>query len=161
MNAIASGIGIAVLVQLATFALHDTVPLGRWNKLGEFRREIPLGRRVRGSVLNGVTALVMVGMFYMGWLRGGDSAGDWRMALLVTAAVLLYMEFRAWWQPYLFGSSPEEVAKLLPNWQGTYAFLPVRNGIRPNAMHAIMHASTLAAFTLALVDHIARVRGVR
>jgi hypothetical protein len=161
MNWVERGIGIAVLVQLVTFALHDTVPLGRWNNLGRFKREIPLGRRVRGSLQNSVTALAVVGVFYMGWMRGGESAGDWRMALLITAGVLLYMEFRAWWRPYLFGSTPEEVAKLLPNWEGTYAFLPVRNGVRPNAMHVLMHASTLAMFVLAVVDHSVRMAGMR
>jgi hypothetical protein len=161
MNLVERGIGIAVLVQLVTFALHDTVPLGRWNNLGYFKREIPLGRRVRGSLQNSVTALAVVGMFTMGWMRGGDSAGDWRMALLITSGVLVYMEFRAWWQPYLFGSTPEEVRKLLPNWEGTYAFLPLKNGIRPNAMHCIMHASTLAAFVFAVVDHYSRMSVMR
>lgn len=158
MNLVEQGIGIAALVQLVTFAFHDTVPLGRWNNLGQFKREIPLGRRVRGSLQNSVTALAVVGVFYMGWMRGGASAGDWRLALLITAGVLLYMEFTIWWRPYLCGSTPEEVAKLLPNWEGTYAFLPVRNGIRPNAMHVVMHASTLAMFVLALVDRYSRMR---
>jgi hypothetical protein len=153
MNGVERWMMIALLVQFVTFALHDTVPLGRWNHLENFRREIPLGRRMRGSLLNSATAIAALVMFYMGWVRDGDSGGDWRMALLITLGVLVYMEFRAWWQPYLLGASPEIVAKLLPNWEGTYAFLPVRNGIRPNALHCVMHAATLAAFLLALVDH--------
>ena len=153
MNSWERSLEIALLVQLMTFALHDTVPLGRWNNLRRFRAEIPLQRRVTGSLANSVTALATVGMFYMGWLRGGKGDSDWQMALVITLGVLVYMEFRAWWQPYLFGASPEIVAKLLPNWERTYAFLPVRNGIQPNAMHCLMHASTVVAFVCALVDH--------
>jgi hypothetical protein len=161
MSGVQIGLGISVLVQLLTFALHDTIPLGRWNNLGHFKREIPLQRRVRGSVMNSVTALAAVGLFWLGWMRGGELAGDFRMALLIMMGVMVYMEFGAWWRPYLFGATPAIVEKLRPNWEGTYAFLPVKNGIRPNAMHSIMHASTLAAFVFALVDHFERMSSMR
>ncbi len=85
-------------------------------------------------------------------------AGDWRMTLLITLAVLVYMEFRAWWRPYLFGPTPAIVDKLRPNWEGTYAFLPERHGIRPNTMHCVMHAATVAGFGFALADHMTRSR---
>jgi hypothetical protein len=156
MHWIVRGLEIAVWVQFVAFAVHDTVPLGRWNNLGRFKREIPLARRVRGSLMNIVTAGAVVLLFYAGWAHGGDLAGDWRMTLLITLGVLIYMEFRAWWQPYLFGATPAIVEKLRPNWEGTYAFLPERNCIRPNAMHCVMHASTMAGFGLALADHFMR-----
>jgi hypothetical protein len=158
MTWVVRGLEIAVWVQFVTFAAHDTVPLGRWNNLGQFRREIPLGRRVRGSLLNVVTAGAAVVLFWLGWVSGGEMAGDWRMTLLITLAVLVYMEFRAWWRPYLFGATPAIIEKLRPNWEGTYAFLPVRNGIRPNAMHCVMHAATVAGFGFALADHMTRSR---
>jgi hypothetical protein len=131
------------------------------DNLAQFRREVPLKRRVRGSVANSATAGAVVVLFLLGWVRGGEMAGDWRMTLLIMMGVLVYMEFVAWWRPYLFGATPEIVEKLRPNWEGTYAFVPVRKGIRPNAMHAIMHASTLAGFVFALVDHVGRSRMVR
>ncbi len=111
--------------------------------------------------MNSVTALAAVGLFWLGWMRGGELAGDFRMALLIMMGVMVYMEFGAWWRPYLFGATPAIVEKLRPNWEGTYAFLPVKNGIRPNAMHSIMHASTLAAFVFALVDHFERMGSMR
>ena len=156
MNWIVRGLEIAVWVQFVTFAVHDTVPLGRWNNLERFRREIPLAPRVKGSLLNVVTAGAIVVLFYAGWVHGGDMAGDWRMTLLITMGVLVYMEFGAWWRPYLFGATPAIVEKLRPNWEGTYVFLPEKNGIRPNAMHCVMHAATVAGFGFALADHFMR-----
>jgi hypothetical protein len=156
MSWIVRGLEIAVWVQFVTFALHDTIPLGRWNHLARFKREIPLGRRVRGSVMNSLTAGGIVWLFWLGWAHGGDMAGDWRMTLLITMGVLVYMEFGAWWQPYLFGATPAIVQKLRPNWEGTYAFLPEKNGVRVNAMHCVMHASTAAGFGFALADHVLR-----
>ena len=161
MSWVVRGLEIAVWVQFVTFALHDTVPLGRWNNLAHFKQEIPLARRVRGSVMNSVTAGAVVLLFWLGWMRGGDMAGDWRMTLLITLGVMVYMEFGAWWRPYLFGATPAIVEKLRPNWEGTYAFLPVKNGIRPNTMHCIMHASTVAGFVFALVDHFERMGSMR
>jgi hypothetical protein len=160
MPLIVRGLEIAVLVQFVTFALHDTVSMGRWNNLAHFRREIPLGRRVRGSVMNSVTAGAVVVLFWLGWEHGGGMAGDWRMTLLITMGVLAYMEFGSWWRPYLFGSTPAIVEKLRPNWEGTYAFLQERNGIRVNAMHCVMHAATVAAFGFALADHMMRSRAM-
>jgi hypothetical protein len=156
MNWIVRGLEIAVSVQFVTFALHDTIPLGRWNNLGHFKQDIPLARRVKGSIANSVTAGAVLLLFWLGWMHGGSMAGDWRMTLLITMGVLVYMEFVSWWRPYLFGATPAIVEKLRPNWEGTYAFLPKRNGIRPNAMHLIMHAATLAGFGFALVDHSLR-----
>jgi hypothetical protein len=161
MSGVQIGLGISVLVQVVTFAVHDTIPLGRWNNLAHFKQEIPLQRRLRGSLMNSVTALAAVALFWLGWMHRGESAGVFRMALLVMLGVMVYMEFGAWWRPYLFGATPAIVEKLRPNWQGTYAFLPLRNGIRPNAMHSIMHASTLAAFVFALVDHFERMGSMR
>lgn len=153
MTHLQHGLEIALLVQLVTFVLHDTVPLGRWNNLAHFRQEIPRARRLRGSILNTATALGTVLLFWLGWIQQGFMAGDFRMTLLITLGILLYMELNAWWRPYLFGATPAMVEKLRPNWAGTYAFLPLRNGLRPNAMHSVMHASTLAAFVFALLDH--------
>jgi hypothetical protein len=75
------------------------------------------------------------------------------MRLIVLQAVLFTMELRAWWVPYIFGSNPETVAHLRPNWEGTIAFLPVRHAVRVNAMHCLLHVLTLAALVLATVEH--------
>jgi hypothetical protein len=156
MNWVVRGLEIAVWVQFVTFAAHDTIPLGRWNNLAHFKREIPLARRIKGSVANSLTAGAIVVLFWLGWIHGGDMAGDWRMTLLITMGVMVYMEFGAWWRPYLLGATPAIVEKLRPNWEGTYGFLPERNGIRPNAIHALMHTATVAGFGLALADHFMR-----
>jgi hypothetical protein len=160
MHWVMRGLEIAAWVQFVTFAVHDTIPLGRWNNLSQFQRVIPLGRRVRGSVLNSVTAGAVLVLFWLGWMRGGETGGFFRVALLVTLGVLVYMEFRAWWRPYLFGATPAIIEKLRPNWEGTYAFLPERNGIKPNAMHCVMHAATVAGFGFALADHFMRLHAM-
>ena len=112
MTHLQHGLEIALLVQLVTFVLHDTVPLGRWNNLAHFRQEIPRARRLRGSILNTATALGTVLLFWLGWIQQGFMAGDFRMTLLITLGILLYMELNAWWRPYLFGATPAMVEKL-------------------------------------------------
>jgi hypothetical protein len=135
---------IAVLVlQLLFLTLHDSVSLGRWNNLGPFRAAVPLRRRIIGTSMN--TALGLWAL-RLGWIHAVHT-------LAIVQFLFLVGEVLWWWKPYFFGASPELVARLRPNWQGTIAFLPERNGIQPNAMHTTMHTCTLLAFLLALVSH--------
>jgi hypothetical protein len=136
-----------LFLQLLVFMLHDTIPLGRWNNLPALRAAVPLSRRIIGTLINTALGLLALYFFHMSTMHH-DSMAMTRLILL--QAFLVFGEIRWWWYPYFFGASPELVARLRPNWQGTIAFLPERNGIRPNALHCVMHACTLTAFLLAL-----------
>jgi len=50
----------------------------------------------------------------------------------------------AWWIPYLFRYEPERAVRYQVMFGATHAFLPERNGIRPNTLHVILHLFTLA-----------------
>lgn len=62
-------------------------------------------------------------------------------------------ELQAWWIPYFFRSDPARAARYQTMFGNTHAFLPERNGIRPNTLHIILHVATLA--TLAVLAVIA------
>ena len=75
------------------------------------------------------------------------------MRFLWIAYLFLFIgELEAWWIPYLRGAKPERVARYETMFGATHAFLPVRNGIRINTLHVILHVLTVALLiTLALL----------
>ena len=51
----------------------------------------------------------------------------------------------------LFSRAAERAARYQAMFGGTHAFLPVHNGIRPNTLHVILHAGTLAILVVLVV----------
>lgn len=150
-DAVACALEIVVAAQLVVLALHDTVPLWRLNNLRAFKSAVPLRRRVIGTTINTATGVLALWLCHQAcW----HAAGGALIALIVLQAVLFAMELRAWWVPYFFGTTPDVVAHLRPNWEATIAFLPVRHAVRVNAMHCLLHSLTLAALVLAIVEHV-------
>jgi hypothetical protein len=142
---------ITLLLQLLLFLLHDTVPLGPWNNLTALRAAVPLRRRIIGTLMNAAIGLLAMYFFHMSSMPHSQMALTW---LIVLQAFMVYGEVRWWWYPYLAGAGPALIARLRPNWEGTLTFLPERNGIRPNALHCLMHSMTLAALVLAILAKI-------
>jgi len=60
----------------------------------------------------------------------------------------LYGALRAWWVPYLIFADPARAARYQVRFSNTHAFLPTRNGIRPDTLHLCFHAVLLTAFIL-------------
>ena len=145
---------LTLLLQLLLFLLHDTVPLGRWNNLTALRAAVPLRRRIIGTLMNTAIGLLALYFFHMSSMHHSQMALTW---LIVLQAFMVYGEVRWWWYPYFAGASPVLVARLRPNWEGTLTFLPERNGIRPNALHCVMHTMTLAALIFAILAKIAKI----
>jgi hypothetical protein len=52
---------------------------------------------------------------------------------------------RAWWVPYLRVADPVRAARYRNRFANTHAFLPERNGIRPDTLHVTFHAVFIAA----------------
>uniref|UniRef100_UPI001C2D1197 hypothetical protein n=1 Tax=Sphingomonas bacterium TaxID=1895847 RepID=UPI001C2D1197 len=77
------------------------------------------------------------------YARNGHPAWIWNW-LWISYAILFAGELRAWWWPYLFQPDPERAARYRGMFGRTSAFLPERNGIVPNTLHTILHASTAA-----------------
>jgi len=118
-------------------ALHDWLPLGRLNNLAGIRAVDTTRRLVVVTVLStlpfaiGLAASVyyaMTGfpMWVMVWLWISYGTGAYGM-------------LRAWWIPYLLIRDPVRAARYQQRFANTHAFLPARNGIRPDTLHVCFH----------------------
>jgi hypothetical protein len=68
--------------------------------------------------------------------------------LWINYGLLFVGELTAWWIPYLFHPEPERASRYQAMFGATHAFLPERNGIRPNTLHVILHIVTLTTLVL-------------
>jgi hypothetical protein len=134
------------LFHVLFLSLHDWVPLGNLNDVRAVHAANP-GRRLLATTLISVipyafglvASAIYFGKPYPAWLLW------W---LWVSYAVLFVGELRAWWIPYLLIPEPARAARYQAMFGHTHAFLPERNGIRPNTLHVILHAATLTTLVL-------------
>jgi hypothetical protein len=141
----------AILLALQCFhvlflALHDWIPLGTLNDLKAVRATYPLRKRIIGTLISlipfviGLAAsAIYFGRVYPAWLLW------W---LWISYGLLFFGELTAWWIPYLFRYEPERATRYQVMFGATHAFLPERNGIRPNTLHVILHFFTLATLVV-------------
>jgi hypothetical protein len=137
------GFLIDVLIALQAFvvlfiAAHDWVPLGRLNDVAAVQAADPTRKLVIVTVLStapfalGLAATLLFAPARLpGWLT-------WYLWISYGAAV--YGLIRAWWGPYLLYNDPVRAARYQKMFAKTHAFLPYRNGIRPNTLHVVLHA---------------------
>ena len=55
---------------------------------------------------------------------------------------------RAWWIPYLLVKDDARATRYQLRFAGTHAFLPERNGIRPDTLHVTLHVVILIIIIL-------------
>jgi hypothetical protein len=127
-------------------ALHDWFPLGRLNNLAGIRAVDSLAKRVAVTVLSALPyAIGLAGTIYYastafpGWL-------NW--LLWISYGIGLYGMLRSWWIPYLLIPDPARAARYQQRFDQTHAFLPTRNGIRPDTLHVSFHAVYLVLVAL-------------
>ncbi len=123
-------------------ALHDWIPLGTLNNLAAVRAANP-GAKVL------TTTLLSVSPYAFGLAASiiyfGRAYPDWLFWWLWISYGLLFLgQLRAWWIPYLVRPDPARAARYEQMFGGTHAFLPEHNGIRPNTLHILLHAFTVA-----------------
>jgi hypothetical protein len=122
-------------------ALHDWVPMGRLNDVKAVRANEPLGRLIAVTVLStlpfgfGAAESVMHPSRFPGWLM---------TFLWISYSVALYGLLRTWWAPYLLFEEPERANRYQAIHGRTHAFLPLRNGLRPNTLHVTVHLAVIA-----------------
>ncbi len=131
-------------VQVAFLWLHDWLPLGRLNDVEALRRTDPRGRRIRTTLIQavpwtiGFVASLIFTLDNRAWPL-------WLVLYLWISYWLLFLgELTAWWVPYLVQPDPVRAARYRTMFGRTHSFLPERNGIVPNTLHAALHAATLA-----------------
>ena len=145
---------ISALIGLQAFvvlylALHDWVPLGALNDVKAVQAADSRGKLLLITAISASPFAVglAASVFYF-----GHAYPLWLLAWLSISYVGLQAgQFRAWWVPYFFISEPARAARYHEMFARTHAFLPERNGIRPNTLHLIFNAALVAILTLLTV----------
>jgi hypothetical protein len=139
--------------QVAFLLGHDWLPLGRLNDIRAVHAADSRARLI-------VVTLVSAAPYAFGLAASLSEARrvwpDWLpIYLWISYGLLLAGQLRAWWVPYLITPDPARALRYESMFGRTHAFLPVRNGIRPNTLHLALHAATLTTLVLlyALPDH--------
>jgi hypothetical protein len=143
MNPVAVGTFIALQCFVVLFvALHNWIPLGSLNDVKAVRSVFPTRKLLRTTLINFTPAAIgLAGSVYYS-RRGFPGWLFWFLWILYGLAC--YGSLKAWWIPYIFGSEPARVARDQVMYGATHAFLPKRNGIRPNTLHVIFDIVTIA-----------------
>ena len=134
------------LFVVSFIAFHDWIPLGKLNNLAGIRAVDSLAKRIVVTVLSALPyAVCLAGSIYYasmafpGWL-------DW--LLWISYGIGLYGMLRAWYIPYLLIPDPARASRYQERFDQTHAFLPARNGIRPDTLHVSFHAVYLLLVAL-------------
>lgn len=144
---------IGQVMAVVFLALHDWVPLGKLNNVAGLAVDTT-NRLVFTTALSTMpfAAVLVVSIRFasikyptwlMWWLWG-------------TYLVCAYGILRAWWIPYLGTPDPDRAKRYRVRFAGTHAFLPERNGIRPDTLHVAFHALVVAI--LAVLSYLTFMR---
>jgi hypothetical protein len=150
MNLIAAGILIALQCFVVLFvAFHNWIALGSLNDVKAVRSVFPTGKLLVTTLINFIPVAIglAASVFYFrtgfpGWLF-------WFLWILYGLAC--YGSLKAWWIPYFSRPEPERVARERAMYARTHAFLPERNGIRPNTLHVIFDVVTVSILVVLAV----------
>jgi hypothetical protein len=123
-------------------ALHDWVPLGRLNDVAAVRAADPRAKRLAVTVVSALPFAVALAASL--WYAPGRFPA-WLMWLLWLSYLgATWGILKTWWLPYLFGPSAARAARYRAMFARTHAFLPARNGFRPDTLHVVLHAAVFA-----------------
>jgi hypothetical protein len=125
------------LVVVLFIALHDWIPLGRLNNLQGIRAADTTGKLLLVTLLSTLPFAIA---FAASAYYAGAGFPMWLFWLLwISYGAGLYGMLKTWWIPYLFVSDPGRVERYRVRFARTHAFLPMRNGIRPDTLHVGFH----------------------
>jgi len=127
-------------------ALHDWIPLGRLNNLAGIRAVDTKRKRLAVTALS----TLPFGIGFAASLHYGPTGfPGWLLWLLwISYGAGLCGMLRAWWLPYLLFEDRVRAARYQARFADTHAFLPIRNGIRPDTLHGGFHGLFLIACVL-------------
>jgi hypothetical protein len=140
---------IALQVFVVLFiAFHDWIPLGRLNDIRSVQSADSTAKLFIVTVLSTLPfavclagSIYYVGRHFPGWLI-------WTFWISYAAALVGML--RAWWVPYLLVANRARAARYQVMFSRTHAFLPARNGIRPNTLHVTLHIVIIAIVAIIL-----------
>jgi hypothetical protein len=127
-------------------AIHDWIPLGGFSNREGVRTADSTAKLLGVTVLSTLPfAIGLAGTFYY----SRQTLPSWLMWFLwITYTLGLYGMLKAWWIPYLMHADPVRAARYQQRFANTHAFLPERNGIRPDTLHFSFHVVLVATFVL-------------
>ncbi len=145
------GILIALQCLAVLFVgLHNWIPLGPLSDLPAIREEFPGSKLVTTTLINFTPVAIGLTASILTFRRGFPEWLFWW--LWINYGIACYGSLRAWWIPYLFRAEPERAARNEKLYGKTHAFLPKRNGTRPNTLHVYFDVLTIAIIiTLAVL----------
>ena len=127
-------------------ALHDWIPLGRLSDVKAVRAENPVSKLIAGTMISLVPFAIGFGASAIHSRRAYPSWLVWW--LWISYSLLFVGELEAWWVPYLIRAEPARAERYRVMFGATHAFLPERNGIRPNTLHVILHLATVTTLVV-------------
>ncbi|MGH6987720.1 MAG: hypothetical protein ACRED9_12910 [Caulobacteraceae bacterium] len=137
-------IGLQVFV-VAFLGLHDYVPLPPLNDVAAVQAA---DSRPKLAAVTLMSTLPFAFGLLATIAYADRGLPGWLMWWLwLTFGAVFLGGIRAWWIPYFLVQEPAWAARYSAMFGATHAFLPERNGIRPNTLHIILHltlASVLA-----------------
>lgn len=146
MNAVVVAFLACQLIVVIFIALHDWVPLGALNNLAGIREADAPATLLWTTLISTLPfAIGLIATAYYAFSRFPMWLGDF---LWITYTAGVYGMLRAWWVPYLLIPDPVRAARYQVRFSKTHAFLPTRNGIRPDTLHVCFHAVLIATFVL-------------
>ena len=134
----------AVLLALQSFHVlfllfHGWMPLGCLNDVRAVQAAHPPRLFLIGTLVSSL--LPAIGLL-MSFLYRGEVWPAWLATYLAFTYLFLFAgEIKAWWAGYIFGYRSDRVHSYRAMYGKTVAFLPERNGIRPNALHVTLHTA--------------------
>ncbi len=130
-------------------ALHDWIPLGKLTHLPGIRAADTRGRLL---LVTGISALPFAVGFAASAHYAAAGLPMWLMWWLwISYATGVYGMLRAWWVPYLLIEDRARATRYQERFAHTHAFLPIRNGIRPDTLHVCFHAVLVTSLILLAV----------
>jgi hypothetical protein len=145
---------ILTLIVLQTYVvafigLHDWIQLGDLNDVRSVQAADSRPRLIWVTIYSTApfafalcACAVYANTRFPGWL-------NWTLYVGYGLAALGMV--RAWWGPYLLWNEPARAARYQAMFGRTRAFLPERNGIRPNTLHVSLHLVVVAIIVLLIV----------
>lgn len=134
-------------MQAAFLLLHDWVPLGRLSNLPAVQSVDSRRRLILSTLLS--AAPWVLGLAFCCAFWTAPRWPHWVISYLwISDSILLAGALRAWWIPYLLHPEPERAARYKVRFAGTWKFLPERNGIAPDTLHVLFHATIVLALVL-------------
>jgi hypothetical protein len=137
---------VCQLLVVLFIALHDWIPLGKLSNIQGIRAADTTRKLLFVTALSTLPfAVAFVASIY--YVKTHFPA--WLLWLLwLSYGTGLYGMLRTWWLPYLFVKDPVRAERYRVRFAETHAFLPARNGIRPDTLHVSFHVVFVMAFVL-------------